>query len=160
MLISSLWPFSPHPHDLVGTVGEWRFVAHQDRFSGRTICTLRARSAFYERGVVMFSLPPRENVTDALFRVDDGPALAVRDNDLEIARAGLPIYQDDKGPLDHGLGRIPQHYLHGARKVSFQTRQGGRTYQFKVTGLDSALAAALASGCATDAFEEVIRAGN
>lgn len=156
-VIASLWPFASHTHDQGGRAGAWRFVVHQDQFSGQTLCTLRARNAYLERGVVMFSLPPRQNVSEAVYRIDDGAIHSVRESDLEVAEAGLPVYQDGKDALDPGLARVPQRYLLGAHSVAFQLRLGGPAYRFDLHGFDAALAAATTSGCQAGAFRNALR---
>jgi hypothetical protein len=153
-ILGGLWPMGPHTSDRVRRIETWRLVVHQERFSGETICVLRTHDAYFERGVVMFKLPARENVADALFRIDGGAARSIRDNDLDIAKAGLPVYQDGKDPRDPGLARVPAPLLQGARVVQFQVRLGGRAYRFDVRGLDAALAVAMASGCQPAAFRQ------
>jgi len=142
---------SPPPQH-VTHAGAWRLSTQYDRFADRTACSLQAPHAHYERHAVVFSFSGRTDTSAAVYRVDDGPPMTASDDEMELARLGFAVHQDDLNNPSGGLVRIPQSKLGGARTVSIQPRPRGPATKFDVEGLGDALAAAAKAGCVAESF--------
>jgi hypothetical protein len=106
----------------------------------------------YERHAIVFRLGAGVDTTDAVYRVDDGEPIAVRDEMTSMARQGFAIYQDYLLNPSGGLVRVPERRAVGASTVKIRALTRGPVTTFRIEGFDAALEAALKAGCLPTAF--------
>jgi hypothetical protein len=150
-----LLPWHGHPAGVSAErehIGRWTLSVGNDRFTGGMTCRLYGRNMDYERHAVVFRLPAGLDTSGAVYRVDDGEAIAVRDEVVGMARQGFDVYRDDLGNPSGGLVRVPERRALRARTVKIKTLARGPVATFRIEGLDAALEAARKAGCPPTAF--------
>jgi hypothetical protein len=138
-------------------IGQWTLVVRRDRFSGATNCELRARAMSYARGVVTFRFGRGVQTYDAIYRVDDGPAVSWRVNAMTLASTGALAQSDDLANPSGGRVVTPLSVLSGAQTITIRPALGKKPHTFKVADLPSAMAAAEAADCGPDFLADGVR---
>ena len=141
------------PGNLHRRVGVWTVRTDIDRFSGAMSCRLYAHHVEYQRGALVFHLPRSVDTSTAIYRVDAGAPVWVNSELMDMARRGFALNQDDLNNPSGGLVRVPQERVMSARSVMVEAGGRGEVTTFKIDGFASALNAAHAAGCTTEAFE-------
>jgi hypothetical protein len=140
------------PDHATRRVGAWTVRTHADRFTHASICALSRPQVRYERQALVLQLPARLDTSAAVYRIDDGPLIAVREDAMELARLGFALHDDDLANPSGGRVTVPARRLAGARTVRVEVKPRGAVYKFKVEGLAGALDAAGGLGCRPDDF--------
>ena len=149
-------PFIPR-HPVVArhrtTIGDWRLDIARNRFSNDVVCRLRARDghALYRGGAVGFRFPSRWDVGEAVYRIDDGPPRASRDDLPALIELRTPV---DTGGMDNpsrGTVWVPFRLLVDANRVTIQPRRDRRARTFHFRGLKGLYDLARERGCVPDA---------
>ncbi len=153
-IMLSLWPWRHAPALVVERhrLGAWTVETRDDRFAGRRTCRVTAPGLTYERGALVVRLGRRTDTADAVYRVDDGPPVAVRSELMDMARRGFAIDQDDLANPSGGVVRIPEARLSQARRISIRAGVNRTIVRVGVTGFAAALDSAHAAGCAPGDF--------
>ena len=133
-------------------VGAWTVQARTDRFTHHATCQLRESKVRYARQALVFQLPGKLDTSDAVYRIDDGPVMSVRNDAMELARLGFALHNDDLSNPSGGLVTVPAHRLAGARTVRIEAGNHGAVYRYRIDGIDQALEAGRALGCGPDDF--------
>jgi hypothetical protein len=146
----------PWGHGTVKTaryrVAGWTLVVRKDSFSGAVACRLTRSKIAYARHALTIRLPAKVNSAAALYRIDSGPVLRAEDDQMEIARLGFALQDDDLANPSGGLVRIPERRVLTAVSVHIQAIPGRQPAAFRVSGLADALNAAHAAGCKPEDF--------
>ena len=140
------------PDHATRRVGAWTVREQTDRFTHRSTCAVVRPRVRYERQALVLQLPARLDTSAAVYRIDDGPVISVRDDATELARLGFALHDDDLANPSGGRVTVPARRLTGARMVRVEVKPRGAVYSFKVDGLTSALDAAARLGCGPDAY--------
>jgi hypothetical protein len=135
-------------------LGQWTLTVRRDRFAGATTCELRSRSMTVARGAVTFRLGANVRTYQAMYRLDDGPAVSWRANAMALASLGaLPNGESLDNPSE-GLVAVPLSTLSDTQTITIRASFVDRPRKFKLGDLPAALRAADAVGCNTRAFAE------
>ena len=129
--------------------GLWTLEIRRDPFASETACTISAPGMTFDHGALIIRLRSSANTFDAIYRIDQGPRVDSRSDQLKLARLGLAIYQEDLPNPSGGLLRIPGDEVRGAHQVRFELRRGGRVYTRSLWGLENALTSAQQNVCRT-----------
>ena len=132
--------------------GAWVLRVSDDRFSDRLICQLSAHGVEYGRGALVFHLPRTVDTAAAVYRIDGGDPVDIRNEQLEMAHLGFAVEEDSLANPSGGLVRIPQARARSGHKVQIEAGGRGKIFTFKVDGLAAALDAADQAGCLPDRF--------
>ena len=146
------WSHKPAPRE-VSHVAGWTLRVHAERFTGRLACQLSRPRIDYRRHALVFHLSARTDTAAAVYRIDNGPPLWSRDDDLDLARLGFALHSDDLDNPSGGLVRIPEQRIVAARTVSIEARADGSPARFKIDGFATALDAAHKAGCREGDFQ-------
>jgi hypothetical protein len=153
----SLIPFfHPKPRPVVPAaverhrVDQWRYEIDRDNFTGGQRCRLSERDVSYGRKTLTFRFSPGTDTSQAVFRIEDGPAHPWTEVRLQLLNNGVPIQDDSVENPSRGLVRIPAVDVGDARWVWIRSGPRTRPRRFVIAGLRPALAAAQASGCDPD----------
>ena len=141
------------PDHATRRVGAWTVRERTDRFTHRATCAVARPRVRYARQALVLQLPGRLDTSAAVYRIDDGPVISVREDAMELARLGFALHDDDLANPSGGLVTVPPRRLAGARTIRVEVEPRGAVYSFKVDGLASALDGAARLGCGPDAFE-------
>ena len=157
LLLAAMLAAHPHPErasDLATNrrFGDWRLVVRNDAFAQVMHCRLTAPRMDYRRGALEFHFASNVDTSDAVYRVDSGPAVRTTGELMEIAGRGFRIHDDNLFNPSGGVVRVPQTQLAGANAVEIEAAWGRRPVRFKLGQLDEALAAATTAGCGPDSF--------
>ena len=148
--LASLWTFHPAKAEVsreVTRAGDWRIEKVVDRFSGDTACTLERGDVSVRHGALVLNLGSRTDVTNGRFRVDNGPVRDLGEGLLEVAGGHYPFFGEKATNPNRGKAALPLSYVAAARAVTVQpTKLRART--FSLDGLNEAVTAARATGCA------------
>ncbi|MDB5454547.1 MAG: hypothetical protein JWP92_132, partial [Caulobacter sp.] len=151
MLSASLLGHLPKlPHSItlpfttpVQTAGDWRLKVRADRFNGEVSCEVKSDFAQVRRHTVIFQLGRATNTSDADVRINDGPALKVRDIRMDNLRDG---FSGRAGPIENptrGEVGLPITLVAGADHVLVRPQRGKKPYRrFEIAGLTEILAKA------------------
>ena len=152
--LAALSLFADHP--LLGggqtishrrVVGAWTVNVIWDRFTGDTRCTVRSGDIELQKDVLIFHAASWVDTSDAVFRIDGGPARSVREATYEDQRRG---YYREGGPLENpsaGEVALPTYYVTGAKWVYIRANPRRAPDAFDVRGFSEALALARAQKC-------------
>ena len=143
----------PQPQGWPRHYGEWTLNVRTDSFTTGHVCKLTRPGIDYQRQTVILHLPARTDTTNAVYRIDAGPPVEARADDLQIVRLGFALQDDDLQNPSGGVIRIPVTRLVGARSVRVETAAFSRSRKFDLDGLDAALAAANAANCGPNDFQ-------
>lgn len=146
-LIALPWSHAGAPSE-VSHVGGWTVRAHLERFTGAHVCSVTRPKVTVERQAVVFHLPRSVDTSGAVYRIDGGAPFWSRNDQAELARQGFALHGDSLTNPSGGLVRIPLDRLASGRSVEIEAAADHRPFRFSVYGLDTALAAAKATGCA------------
>jgi hypothetical protein len=156
-LIASVLLALPWSHDAVHAerrhIGRWTLRVLTDTFTSGNQCRLFGHSADVQRGALVLRLARDVDTSGAIYRIDGGPPIAGRADQMELARMGLAIHADDLANPSGGLVRIPMRRVRDAHIVAVQVRAFGPVIQFEIDGLGAALDAAYKSGCTPESFK-------
>lgn len=139
----------------------WTYEVRTDSFTGEKACRLFGRDPrshvrmIYVPGAVAFQLPASQDTRAAVYRIDNGAPHATRDDETALIQQHvvMPDPMLNQGAL--GLVFIPQQAVAGARQVAIRTSPEVPPRTVELGGLDRALAAAEAQGCAPGAFAQL-----
>lgn len=148
-------PFAAQPGQVAierGRLAGWTLRVETDRFSDRSVCRLTRGNVRYERHALVIQLSRRIDTSQAIYRIDGGPPIAVSADAVELARLGFTLHADDLTNPSLGQVRVPESRLGDARVIAIQPRFGARPISVKVDGLGAALDAAGRDGCAPADF--------
>jgi hypothetical protein len=134
-------------------MGAWSLSVTHDRFAGQVKCKVAAHAMDFERQALVIRLPAKTDTSEAVYRVDGGPARPVRGDQMELADLGFALHQGDLANPSGGLVRVPARLLADAHQVSVQARPGAKVFNFRITGLDAALETARLAGCGPASFQ-------
>lgn len=151
----SHWPYlhgrrdgAPRSH-ASARVGPWRIAVKKDRFSGDVTCSIGARGVSFRRDTLIFRLARAGDATNAVFRVDGGPARPISETfDTVEAHGFFPQrgwILDPQG----GEAALPAAVVSRARAVTIRLAPKSHPRQFAIARLAEARAAAAAAGCPT-----------
>lgn len=126
---------------------QWTYELHHDAFTGKLTCNLESRNISILHGAAVFRFGNGVDTSDAVFRVDDGPAESARALALDLLHRGVSVQDEALANPSRGLVMIPVERLEQAREVTIRPSVGARPRKFLVVGLKAALAAAQSSGC-------------
>jgi hypothetical protein len=138
----------------VGTtrLGDWRLDVARDGFSGAIACRLEMHHhrALVRAGAVGFRFPRHWDLTNAVYRLDDGAPRRSRDDIPRLLALGVPF---DRGPIDNaadGWIWIPLAALDDVRTIVFEPRPGHSLTTVTLHGLSALYDQAQARGCTPD----------
>jgi hypothetical protein len=148
---------SPGSHAVVRArvehVGRWTLGIRRDRFSGGATCRLYRHGVHYERGALVIGLPRKVDTFVAIYRLDDGPPVRVRDELDAMALAGFAVHADDLDNPSGGLVRVPEGRALDARWLRIEAPPRRFLFSYRIEGLRAAIAAARLAGCDDPAFD-------
>jgi hypothetical protein len=157
MLISLLQLAPPWGHGQVQgethSVGGWRLYVVTDRFTGQRSCKLYRPKVDYQRQALVLHLSRRADTSNAVYRVDGGPLVSSRADDMELARLGFALSDDDLENPSGGLVRVPARRIEGASAVTVEVPASHRPIRFRIEGLAAALETAAEAGCPAGRFD-------
>lgn len=132
--------------------GDWRLDIARNRFSGDVECRLRARNrhSLYQGGAVGFRFSSRWDVSEAVYRVDDGPLRTWRDDQPELTRLRTPVETGGMDNPSRGIVWIPRELLADANRITIQPRRDRRARTFHFRGLRGLYELARERGCVPD----------
>ena len=156
LVIAAAWPVAVAARPPIirhrTVIGSWRLDVNRDSFSGAVACRLRGpNGAFYQGGAIGFQFGHRQNVTQAVYRIDRGEPRLSRDDLPELTELGTPL---DIGPMTNpqgGVVHIPWRLLRSATSIAIQPAPGRRPRTFHLGGVRGLRDLALARGCMPDA---------
>jgi hypothetical protein len=125
----------------------WTVRVIWDRFTGAASCTVRKGRVELIDDVLLFHSTSRVDTSDAVFRIDGGPARSVREATYADQRRG---YYRNGGPLENpsaGLVALPSYYAANASWVYIRADVRRAPDGFDVRGLPQALALARSQKC-------------
>jgi len=128
-------------------VGGWTVRVSWDRFTGAISCAVNKGRVEFSNDVLIFHSNPEVDTSDAIFRVDGGPARSVREATYDDQRRG---YYRSGGPLANpsaGEVALPSFYVTGAKWVYIRANPGRAPDGFDVRHFPEALALARAKKC-------------
>jgi hypothetical protein len=134
-------------------VAGWVVSVRADGFTGRVACDLHKPRIEYRRSALVIRLGRHLNTADIAYRIDGGPPIWTRSDEMELARLGFALGGDSLTNPSGGLVRIPARRLQAARVVAIQPRPWKAPIQFDVAGLGPALDAATKAGCGPNSFD-------
>ena len=134
-------------HQAPSPAGGWTVTAKTDPFTGGHVCHLGKRGVDYERQALVFHLSDHVDTADAAYRIDGGSPNLVSADQMELARLGFALHNDDLSNPSGGLVRIPEGRLTTAGEVSVETAAFRRPVKFKISGFAEALDTARKAGC-------------
>jgi len=137
---------SGHPGETT-RVGDWRLTVHREVFTGVVTCKLVRGRTEYRRHTLIVHLPARVDTSAAVYRIDQGKPFWVRQDQMRTARMGFALDDDSLENPSGGLVRIPAERLVGAHALSIEATTNLTPFQFRIDGLDAALARAGRLGC-------------
>jgi hypothetical protein len=133
-------------------VNGWTVRADSDRFTGQMICHLSRGRVGYEKQALVLHLPSHIDTSNAVYRIDGGQPDWVRDDEMELARLGFALHDDNLNNPSGGLVRIPERRVGSASAVSIETVTNRRPITVNIDGFAPALEAASKAGCAPADF--------
>jgi hypothetical protein len=125
----------------------WTVRVLWDRFTGATSCTVRKGHVELRNDVLVFHAPTWLDTSDAVFRIDGGPARSVHEATYEDQRRG---YYRIGGPVENpsaGEVALPSYYVTDAKWVYIRADAGRAPDGFDVRGFPAALALARSEKC-------------
>jgi hypothetical protein len=128
-------------------VAGWTVRVIWDRFTGETSCTVRKGHVELKDDVLVFHSPTWVDTSDAVFRIDGGPARSVHEATYEDQRRG---YYRSGGPVENpsaGEVALPSYYVTHAEWVYIRAGAGRAPEGFDVRGFPAALALARSEKC-------------
>ena len=128
-------------------VGGWTVRVIWDRFTGDISCTVRKGRVELQNDVLVFRSPEWVDTSDAIFRIDAGPARSVHEATYEDQRRG---YYRHGGPLANpsdGEVALPTYYVTGAKYVWIRPDVRQEPWRFDVSRFADALALARSEKC-------------
>lgn len=128
-------------------VGGWTVRVVWDRFTGDISCTVRKGRVELQNDVLIFHSPEWTDTSDAIFRIDGGPARSVHEATYEDQRRG---YYRQGGPLANpsaGEVALPTYYVTGAKLVWIRPDARQEPWHFDVSRFADALALARSWKC-------------
>jgi hypothetical protein len=128
-------------------VGGWTVRVMWDRFTGDIDCTVRKGPVELKNDVLVFHGPPWTDTTDAVFRIDGGPARSVHEATYDDQRRG---YYRNGGPLENpsaGEVALPTYYVTNAKWIYIRADAKRAPDAFDVRRFPEALALARAQKC-------------
>lgn len=133
-------------------MGEWRLDMSTNPFSGSVVCRLRDRhgQAFYQQGAIGFRFRAGWDVSNAVYRLEEGAPISWRNDLPELVRLGTPI---DTGGIDNptrGIVWIPLSQLEGVNAITIQPRPDRTQRTFRLSGFRGLYEEAAARGCSPD----------
>jgi hypothetical protein len=131
-------------------IGAWTVRERTDRFTHRSTCAVGRPRVRYDREALVLQLPARLDTSAAVYRIDGGPVISVREDAMELARLGFALQDDDLANPSGGRVTVPARRLAGARTIRIEAKPGGAVYSFEVDGLADALDAAARLKCRLD----------
>ncbi len=139
-------------HPAPRPAGGWTVTAKTDPFTGGHVCHLAKRGVDYERQALVLHLSDHVDTADAVYRIDNGAPNLVSADQMELARLGFALHNDDLSNPSGGLVRVPERRVMSAAEVSVETAAFRRPVKFKIGGFAEALDAARKAGCAPGDF--------
>lgn len=140
------------PDHATRRVGGWTVRTRMDRFTGQSACALIRPHIRYERQALVLQLPAGLDTSAAVYRIDDGSVVPIREDAMELARLGFALHDDDLANPSGGRVTVPARRLIGARTIRVEVKPRGAVYRFEVDGFASALDAAAQLGCGPNTF--------
>jgi hypothetical protein len=128
-------------------VGGWTVKVSWDRFTGGITCAVNKGRVEFKGDVLIFHSDPEVDNSDAVFRIDGGPARSVHEATFDDERRGY--YRKD-GPLANpsaGEVALPSFYVTGAKWVYIRANPHRAADTFDVRRFSDALALARAKKC-------------
>jgi hypothetical protein len=151
MIAAALFALSlfeaPQTHTVYRHVGGWTVKATTDRFTKAVTCSIRKGRVAFRNDVLIFHLGEYADTSEAVFRVDDGPARSVHDATYDDQRRG---YYRRGGPLENpsaGEVALPSFYVTGAKWVYIRETPRNDLSWFNVSHFAEALALARSENC-------------
>lgn len=128
----------------------WTIAIRSDRFTGVATCTAMTRGVHVKDGLAVFELGSTVDTSNALYRLDLGPARLARGADIAERTAYDSGRTDNLGNPSSGRVVLPIALLNGVRRVDIRGEDPHHVATFDVSALAKALAAETAAGCQPD----------
>jgi hypothetical protein len=128
-------------------VGGWTVKISHDRFTGAVSCAMAKGHVEFRTDALIFHLNRDADTSDAVFRIDGGPAHNVHEATYDDERRG---FYRNGGPLANPTGGevvLPSFYVTGAKWVFIRAVPNREPDAFDVRRFADALALARANGC-------------
>ena len=125
----------------------WAIEVRSDRFTGKTVCTIRNHDIAYDRGVVTFSFRRSVDTADAAYRIDQGPLERAVLVAPEAAALGARLESPNLTNPSDGRVHIPASYLKSAASIAIKPNSRAHSRAFTLKGFGDALAAIKGQGC-------------
>jgi hypothetical protein len=127
----------------------WRLNIRRDTFSGKIVCRLRSRGGDvrFASGALAFRFPQNWSVTQAVYRIDNAPPRAWREDISELIRIGAPFDQGGVANPSSGQVWIPLSKLSVANVVAIEARPDRAPRTFRISGIEKMLTLAGQHGC-------------
>ncbi|HEY2660105.1 MAG TPA: hypothetical protein VGI79_10310 [Caulobacteraceae bacterium] len=138
----------------------WTYEVRTDAFTGGKTCKLYARDPksrvrmTYVSGAVAFQFAHSLDTRSAVYRVDGGAARASRDDVTALAVKHVVTPDPLLNQSAQGLVFIPDDILLGAHEVSIRPSPYVSPKTVGLGGLQQAVAAVQAQGCAPTSFAQ------
>jgi hypothetical protein len=127
--------------------GIWTASVMPDSFTGKNVCTLKAKGIYYRDGIVGFDFGERTDTQSAEFRINGGAVQYARDFDTEVKSDKL-FYET--GPLenpDSGRVNLPAKLFANAKFIYVRPSERTDAKRFRLDGLAEATAFIKSKNC-------------
>jgi hypothetical protein len=131
-------------------LGRWQLEMVRDPFVGRVVCRLRSGSMTFTTGAMTFQFSGRVDTFPAIYKIDNGPAVAWRTNAMALAARRVKIADESLDNPSRGQVLIPDQFLNGAHAVSIRVAPDRAVTTFNLDGLAGAVAVVRATACGAD----------
>ena len=128
--------------------GDWQLDIARNRFSQQVVCRLRTSNgrAVYRSGAVGFKFERTWSVADAIYRIDNGPPRASRDDLPLLLALGTPVDRGGMTNAYQGTVWIPAGLVAQADSV-IQPRRDRIARRFRYHGFKRLRDLAAERGC-------------
>ena len=141
--------FAPHSGGQVQhfKVQAWDAEVRTDAFTGAVTCRLRGRDVTVSHGAAAFRFGRWVNTSEAVYRIDGGPAKSGRLAMNGVATLGVRTIGSNPNNVTGGLVHIPVAELADASRVAIRTGRDASPRTFDLKGLAAALNTEKQRGC-------------
>ncbi len=128
-------------------VSPWTVAVRADRFTGSTTCSAHMRGVHLEGPVATFELGRSVDASDALYRLDLGPARFVHALPVTEQVSAYIRPSDSLSNPSGGRVVLPLTSLAGVKRVDIRPEPTRSVATFDLSGLPAVLRAEAAAGC-------------
>jgi hypothetical protein len=154
-LLASIWPFHGKPQVTTQRYAEplWKVAISRDRFTKGASCVVYQGTRSHPlvsatRTAVRFHFPRRDDVSQAWYAFDGGPAKPWKLDAPTLVTLGVSLDGQDIRNPSGGVLVLPIAEVKGAHIVSIRLDDKHGPHRFGLDGMNDALASAEAQGCA------------